>query len=579
MDMAKKTTLAALLLAICLAAAGITPACSAVQRQCSVLVYGSTPAGLCSAIAASRQLKGTTQHDRVCLLSSHAHIGGMVTGGLGKTDTGGSRGEALIGGIAAEFFLEVGRLYGHTQPTYYFEPSVASKAFANLLNASNVTVEVSELLTKVTMGSAGSTGHKRISSITSSSGTVYSSDVFIDATYEGDLMAMSGVRYTYGREAVSQYNESLAGRQLYSPSNQFYTAVDPIDHATNKTLNFVYSGDPGKPGDADKKVGAYNLRLCLTTNATNKVEISEPEGYNPEDWELVRRYAQTDMVNSNPKVYHFLGIGSVPNGKSDTNNAGPMSTDLIGGSWAYPDADWTERKAIIRQHYLYTHQLLWFLGHDPAINASIRANMLDYGLCADEHLVNEWYEPHWPAQLYVREARRMLGPFVFTEHSARDGDSTKRNESSIGCGSYNFDAHNSQRYPCLPDSIECLKSSGGRINPCCKHKNPGGATTAEFAVIDEGDVEVNPGPFEIPYDVLLPSVEEASNLLVPGAVSSSHVGFSCLRLEPQWMIMGHSSGTAAALALKTKSESVQSLDRSLLHTELMKENQILDTEK
>ena len=330
------------------------------------------------------------------------------------------------------------------------------------------------------------------------------------------------------------------------------------------------------PGDADNKVSAYNLRLCLTRNTSNKVDIKAPEEYDPEVWELARRYAQSSIVLANPGIYHFLGIGSLPNEKSDTNNAGPMSTDFIGASFNYPNANWTERKQIIYSHYLYTHQLLWFLGHDPSIHATIRSQMQEYGLCADEYAENEWYQPHWPPQLYVREARRMVGPYVFTQNSAEGVNSTKRGNDSIGCGAYNFDSHNVQRYPCMPGSIACTKSSHGRVNPCCKHAGAG--HSEQFAVIDEGDVEINPGPFEIPYDVLLPSINESSNLLVPGAVSASHVGFSCLRLEPQWMIMGHSAGTAAAMAVMSK-VSVQEIDRAALHAELLTQKQILSASK
>lgn len=322
---------------------------------------------------------------------------------------------------------------------------------------------------------------------------------------------------------------------------------------------------------------SYNLRLCLTKNETNRVAIQQPPNYDPSRWELLRRYVNSSQVASGPSLTKLFIISSLPHGKTDVNNFGPVSSDFIGGSWLYPESEGSQREQIVRNHYQYTHELLWTIGHDPAISPTIRNEMLEYGLCADEFLENEWYEPHWPPQLYVREARRMVGPYVFTQHSAEGPNSTERGNSSIGCGSYNFDAHNSQRYPCHPNSIQCHLSTNAE-NPCCKSSLSRNSQENQFSVINEGNIQVNPGRFEIPYDVLLPSDHEASNLLVPGAVSSSHIGFSCLRLEPQWMIMGHSSGTAAALAVRNKSP-VKAIDRNTLHELLLQEGQILHTTK
>ena len=216
--MSKKETVGVCILLLAMVA--LQPVRTGGVRQCSVLVYGSTPAGLCAAIAAARHFKGTSH--TVCLLSVHTHVGGMVTGGLGKTDTGGPRGEALIGGIAQEFFTEVGRLYGKSQPVYVFEPSIASKAFDNLLSDANVTVDSSQELVSVAVEFDSSSGNRYIVNMTTTLGVVFSSDVFIDATYEGDLLAAAGINYTIGREGVHLFNESLAGRQLYSPSNQVH---------------------------------------------------------------------------------------------------------------------------------------------------------------------------------------------------------------------------------------------------------------------------------------------------------------------------------------------------------------------
>lgn len=362
---------------------------------------------------------------------------------------------------------------------------------------------------------------------------------------------------------------------------QFHVAVNPLNNETGTVLPFVSSQPPGAPGEGDKCVMAYNLRLCLTRSASNKVDIKQPPNYDPSRWELYRRYAQTPLVKSDPKLSHFMLVVDLPNGKTDVNTRGPVSTDFIGASVDYPESNWLARAEIIAMHYAFTHQLLWFLANDPDISEELRNETSEYGLCADEFPVSEWYEfPHWPPQLYVREARRMIGPYVFTQDSASGENSTGRGVNSIGCGAYSFDSHNFQRYPCHLDSINCSKyTHEGEVNPCCQAKGQMHADQDPMvAVINEGGLGTSPGPFEIPYDVLLPDIHEVSNLLVPGAVSASHVGFSCLRLEPQWMIMGHSAGTAAALALEA-GLSVQTVSRSALHDALSGEDQVLHTSK
>jgi len=396
--------------------------------------------------------------------------------------------------------------------------------------------------------------------------------IFIDATYEGDLFAAANVSFAIGREASTKYGESLDGVRLYSPLNQYYEPVSAVDD-NGKLLPLIYAGTPGVPDSADLKIQAYNYRLCLT-KAASKIPITKPPNYDPALYELFRRFAQTPTVQNNPTITHFMNIGSIPNSKTDINNGGPMSTDCIGCSWGYPTGNITARNAIIEYHKTYTQGILWFLGNDPSLNMTLRNNMKAYGYCADEYKDNDYF----PYQLYVRESRRLIGDSVFTQMNATSH--TPLGVKSIGCGNYNFDSHNVQRVACKPNSINCHVSSKP-YHPCCIPptgsaliEEKKAAAPPELYVINEGDVQVNPGSFEIPYSVLLPKKVECVNLLVPVCASSSHIGYCCLRLEPQYMIMGHSAGIAASIAFQNQI-AVQDIDLQQLNKILISEQQIL----
>uniref|UniRef100_A0A6B2L154 Uncharacterized protein n=1 Tax=Arcella intermedia TaxID=1963864 RepID=A0A6B2L154_9EUKA len=512
-----------------------------------------------AAISASRHFGGTG----VVLLSQANHVGGMMSGGLGLTDTGGAVGESLIGGLALDFFTRVGAHYGSPKPEWYFEPHVAETIFLSMLSEAGVQVEYNITLQKVTSTPQPS---PRIIQVVSSDGRAFGwsngSSVFIDASYEGDLLAQAGASYAIGREGKGEYGEDLGGVREYSPLNQFYVGLDPFD-AEGKLLPLIYNGEPGTPGQGDEKVEAYNFRLCLTQLPNNSIPFTAPSDYDPKQYELFRRYAKA--LGTNVNVHHFFNIGSLPNKKTDVNNGGPLSTDCIGCSWSYPSANNEERDKIWKYHESYTKGLLYFLANDPDIPPSLRDSTKSWGYCADEFKDNGGF----PNQLYVRESRRMVGDKVFTQINATQHISLK--DRSIGCGAYNFDSHHVQRVTCQANSLQCEPSKS--LHPCCK--TPQQAPTApSIYVIDEGDVQVNPGVFEIPYDTILPKQEECQNLLVPVCVSASHIGFCCLRLEPQFMIMGHSSGVAAVIAFKHHLP-VQQVDTHLLYSVLKAENQIL----
>ena len=371
-------------------------------------------------------------------------------------------------------------------------------------------------------------------------------------------MARAGVDYTIGREGVARYNESLNGIRSGNKGHEFSVVVDPfVNEDRSELLPMVNAFDPlAMPGDPDNKTQAYNFRLCVTTNPENLVPFAKPVGYDPAYWELARRYF------TNPKIVPCVRApsgnvaGCRKNGKTgewyqpegddvggylssrlaangdhrgaDLNNGGPISTDYVGGSWYYPEANYSERKAIIAAHKHYTQSFLWFMSNDPMLNESIRSSFRRFGLCADEFQDTD----HWPPNLYVRAARRLVGEQVFTQNTPlqhRDWGN-----QSIGCGSYNFDSHTADRIAC-PSIQKC------RLGPA--------GTPAEGMAYAwmEGDVETGPGVYDIPMWVLLPKREQASNLLVVASPSASHIGMSTLRMEPQFMIMGQSAGVIAAL--------------------------------
>ncbi len=494
-----------------------------------VVVYGATASGVAAAVAAARQ------GARVALVEPGSHLGGMVSGGLGHTDTG--RIETL-GAISLEFYKRVGRHYN--QPVAWeIEPHVAEDVFKTMAREAKVKVVYN---TRLREHGAVEKKSGRISSARMENGDVYSAQVFIDASYEGDLMAQSGVAFTWGREGRDQYDESFAGvREGHQYAGHWFEVPVSAYDSRHKLLPNVNRGPRGKAGAADKKIQAYNFRMCLTKDKGNQVAIPKPLNYNPHEYELLARLiaARVKAKKSVPKLGDLIIISPLPNGKTDINNLGPFSTDYIGRNWDYPTAGYERRGQSWREHADYTAGFFHFLGHDPRVPRELRDEMLEWGMAKDEYTDTG----NWPFQLYVRECRRMVGEYVMVQ---RDLETELTKPDAICMGSYNTDSHNIQR---------CVDEKGNAQN--------------------EGDVEVPTIPFQIPYRVLLPRRNQCSNLLVPVCASASHIGYGALRLEPVYMMMGEAAAVAATLAAG-KHQAVQSVDPGALAKELIKRGAVME---
>jgi hypothetical protein len=493
-----------------------------------LVVYGGTAGGVVTAVAAARE--GL----RVALLEPGTHLGGMVSGGLGWTDYGRKE---VIGGYSLEFFERVGRKYGRPIE-WHFEPHVAEAVFDDLVKEAGVRVFLEHRLReKDGVRKIGT----RLSEIRLENGATFRATIFADTTYEGDLLAQAGVSYTWGREGMREYGESLAGVRDHTPLHQFRAAVSPRD-AAGKLLPEIMPRTSDPVGAADRRVQAYNFRLCMTKVAENRVPWPKPAAYDPARYELLARY----LPAFEAELKRPLGINDVmkadelQNGKTDTNNNGAFSTDYIGGSYEYPNGSYVTRARIRRAHVDYIQGFLYFLATSPRVPAALSAEMKAWGLCRDEFVDAD----HWPYQLYVREARRMVGEYVMSQKDIQ-ADLTK--PDSIGMGSYNSDSHNVQRRP----------------------------TEDGSAVENEGDMQVRVTPYQIPYRLLLPKRREATNLLVPVCFSATHVAYSTLRMEPQYMIVGHAAGVAAKMAIDRKSV-VQDVDTKALSARLQSQRAVLD---
>jgi hypothetical protein len=477
--------------AVC-AAAFLTPGHAATRFD--VVVYGGTAGGVITAVSAAREgLK-------VALLEPRDHLGGMVSGGLSYTDYGKKE---VIGGYALEFFWRAGnhyslRRYGQ-DAAWYVEPHVAEQVFREMLSDAGVIVLCRHRLREKTgVRKDGA----RITEIFMEDGSSYQAEIYADCSYEGDLMAHAGVSFTWGRESISRYGESLAGVRERTPYHQFTVDISPYD-SDGKLLPEVYAGPVGEVGSGDKKVQAYNFRLCLSHDRNNQVPFPKPSGYNPRRYELLARLlkAMTERLGRAPRFSEVCSPDMIPNNKADVNNNGAFSTDFIGKSWDYPEADYQTRERIWQEHTDYVAGFFYFLAHDPQVPQALQQEVNLWGLAKDEFVDTN----NWPHQLYIREARRMTGEYVMAQKDLQT-DLTK--PDPIGMGSYNSDSHNIQRIP-----------------------------TREGFVVNEGDMQVAVKPYQIPYRVMLPKRDEAQNLLVPVCFSASHVAYSSLRMEPQYMII------------------------------------------
>ncbi len=492
-----------------------------------VVVYGGTSGGVISAVAAGRE------GARVVLLEPGKHLGGMTTGGLGRTDHGKKE---VVGGYSLEFYKRVGKKYGQ-DVAWDFEPHVAEQVMNEMAAEAKVDVRFGCRLKE--QGGVVKRGTKVVE-IVMENGEKYRGKIFIDSSYEGDLMAQAKLSYTWGREGTSQYGESLAGVRPKDRGHQFDMKISA--HGENgELLPEIQSGPRGELGQADRKVQAYNFRMCLTDDAANLVPYPKPANYDPKRYELLARLIPAlQKLKGRPLTMRdFMITSPMPNHKTDMNNYGPFSTDYIGKSWDYPEASYARRAEIWRDHVDYTKGFYYFLAHDPRVPESLQEEVNRWGLSKDEFADND----NWPYQLYVREARRMVGDFVMTQ---KDVQTERTKEDVIGMGSYNSDSHNVQRFV-QPDG------------------------TAQ----NEGNMEVPVKPYQIPYRIMLPKPEQASNLLVPVCVSASHVTYSTVRMEPVYMIMGQAAGVAAKMAVAAKMP-VQKIDTKALSDKLRAQGAIFE---
>lgn len=520
--------------------------------QADVIVYGGTSAAVTSAVQVKRM------GHSVIIVSPDKHIGGMSSSGLGFTDTGNKE---VIGGLAREFYQLIYNHYqkpeawkwqkqseygnrgqgnpaidGKKRTMWIFEPHVAEEAFETLLTQHKIDVLREEWLDREN----GITKNKnRIISMKTLSGKIFKGKVFIDATYEGDLMASAGVSYYVGREANEVYGETWNGVQkgVFHHGHYFKDNISPYKipgDPSSGLLPRISSETPGENGTGDKKVQAYCFRLCLTQHNENKVPITKPEGYDSSQYELLARVAETQWTE------FFAKYDPIPNLKTDVNNHGPFSYDNIGMNWDYPEASYERRKEIINEHITFQKGLLYFMATDPRLPTWVRETMNSWGYSRDEFEDNGY----WPYNLYIREARRMIGEYVMTEN---DVLLKRAVPHPIGMGSYTMDSHNVQRY-----------------------------VTPEGFVQNEGDIGVKaPRPYQIDLGAIMPKRNECSNLLVPVAVSSSHIAFGSIRMEPVFMILGQSAGTVASMAIKAKKE-MHDLKYNEIRQRLIDNGQILE---
>lgn len=472
---------------------------------------------------------------RVALVDPGAHVGGMVSGGLSNSDVENQ--EQLIGGLAHQFFVAAGDHY-HQSISYAFEPHVAEEILRGMLAKAGVRIFFySRLVNVVKNGSL-------ITRTRLEDGRELAAQVFIDASYEGDLMKAAGVSYVVGRESEQKYNEPLAGRQDLLPGHHQFRFTVSADTAAGGLLPFVVAQeDVVSTGSADGRFQSYCFRLCLTENSADRLPVTRPKDYDPNRYELARRYLEA--AKGVLTLGDFLGVVGIPNGKSDVNSTGPVSTDLLGASWEYPEASYVRRREIWDEHLSWAQGLIYFLQNDPAVPETIRAQANRWGLPKDEFIDTG----HWPNQLYVREGRRMLGEYFLTE---RDLETLREKYDSVGMAGYNIDIR----------EVEWLAH---KVYLFPKVINQ---------VFMEGYLSMPVQPWQIPYRALLPMEEQTSNLLVTVCISASTIAYASFRMEPNYMIAGESAGTAAALAIKTKTP-VHKIDISELQRELRASGQIL----
>ncbi|SFB55183.1 FAD-dependent oxidoreductase [Algoriphagus aquimarinus] len=542
------------------------------QKSADVVIYGGTSAGVSAAIQSARLGKS------VILIEPSNRLGGLTTGGLGQTDIGNKQ---VVGGIAREFYRNIKSHYqdstnwvwqarsdyidgGQTRSgkeedsMWTFEPSAALQVYHDMIKDLDITIVYKQRLNR-------STGvakvNNAIKSITMESGETYHGKVFMDATYEGDLLASAGVSYTVGRESNSQYGETLNGVQANDKSeallgtvsnnsvyHNFIDGVDPYiveGDSTSGLLPFITEGGPGIDGQGDNRIQAYCFRMTLTDHPDNRIPFAKPENYKELDYELLfRNYEAADgpieeMYSYGDPLVPWIN-SAMPNRKTDTNNQKGFSTDFIGQNWDYPEASYEEREEIIERHRHYQQGLMWTLAYHPRIPVKVREKVSQWGTCKDEYE----REDGWQQQLYIREARRMISDYVMTQKNC---EGIELVNDPIGMAAYGMDSHQVKRY---------VNSDG--------------------YVSNEGNVEAHvKAPFPISYRSIVPKKEECSNLLIPICLSASHIAFGSIRMEPVFMVLGQSSAVIASLAID-ENKPVQDIEYPKIREHLIRLDQVLE---
>ena len=544
---------------------------SAKHHEYDVIIYGGTSAGIAAAIQSSRMGKS------VLLIEPSRRIGGLTTGGLGQTDIGNKQ---AIGGISREFYQNIKKYYndpanwkwqtrgeyrdgGQTRTKegedamWTFEPSAALKVYKEMMGAENIDLVYEERLHRENGVVKNGT---QITEIRMEGGKSYRGKMFIDATYEGDLMATAGISYTIGRESNKEYGETLNGVQANdynitirgtvsknSANHNFIDGVDPYivkGDPSSGLLPFIVNGGPGIDGHGDKGIQAYCFRMTLTDHPQNRIPFQKPEDYDEQNYELLfRNYEAADGPIEEMYPYGDTLVpwinSAMPNRKTDTNNQKGFSTDFIGQNWDYPEASYKERENIVAKHREYQQGLMWTLAYHPRIPQKVRDKVSKWGTCKDEFE----REDGWQQQLYIREARRMMSDYVMTQKNC---EGFVVAEDPVGLAAYGMDSHQVQRY-----------------------------VDANGFVQNEGNVEAHvPSPYPISYKAIVPKATECTNLLVPVCVSATHIAFGSIRMEPVFMVLGQSAATAACLSIDSNI-SIQSLNYSLLKEKLLNDKQVL----
>jgi hypothetical protein len=518
--------------------------------RADMIIYGGTSAGIAAAIQASRM------DNSVILIEPYDRIGGLTTGGLGQTDIGNKQ---AIGGLSREFYQRIRDHYeepdnwkwqnpeeyrdggqtrteAHEDAMWTFEPSAALAVYHSMIEEEDIRLVYDQRLDR-TGGVKMKNG--KIISVTMESGEVFEGEIFMDATYEGDLMASAGVDYYIGREPNSMYGETYNGVQLLE-GHQFPDGVDPYKtpgEPSSGLLREISNASLNEQGSGDSLVQAYNFRICLTDVTENLVPITEPGNYDAGRYELLVRLFEAQPEKRGINDYFIWS--AMPNGKTDINNRGGFSTDMINHSHSYPRASYQERQEIIRAHKEYTQGLLYFYHTDPRVPESLQAEVRRWGYPGDEY---QQYG-HWSPQLYVREARRMISGYVMTQHNCQGREVA---EDPVGLAAYTMDSHNCQRI------------------------------VVDGQVKNEGNVEKGGfPPYPISYRSIIPKKGQASNLLVPVCLSATHIAFGSIRMEPVYMVLGQSAAIAASLAIE-EGIALHDLDYEKLRIVLEENNQVLE---